>query len=137
MGRKFASIIADTAFFFDHRAVMFGGQHALLGGAGAFGVLTAEFFAVVPRGLGGLAFALLERGEEPFPGKLAVHALGTRILHGDGNTGGQMAQGDPRGDLVDVLSARTAGAAEGFLQFSFVQGGDGFHVWNGTVREYY
>lgn len=114
--------------------MVFGGQHAFLGAARAFGGLAAEFFALVLRGIGGLALALLERGQEPFAGKLAVHALRAGILDADGDVGRQMAQGHARGNLVDILAARTAGAAEGLLKFSFVQGGYVFHVWNRLVR---
>ena len=92
--------------------MMFVGEHALLGRAGSLGILATEFFARVARGLGGAAFALLERGEQAFAGQFPVHRLGTRILHRHGNFGGQMPQRDARGDFVDVLAARTGRANE-------------------------
>ena len=113
---------------------MFGGEHALLGAAGALGILAANFFALVPGGAHGFALAQLQSSEKTFAGDLPVHELGTRVLNGDGNVGGEMAQGDARGNFVDVLAARPGGAAEDFLQLGFVQGSDGLHIFESDLR---
>ena len=69
----------------------------------------------------GLLFPLLQGGEEPLAGKLAVLGLVARVLDRDRDIGREVAQGDAGGDLVDVLAARAGSPAESFLQFSVNQ----------------
>jgi len=95
-------------------------QNPILHSARAFGVLSAELFAGMLGGGGGLAFALLKRAEQSFAGKLTVRRLRAGILHGDAQVRRQMPQRDPRRDLVDVLAARARGMAERFLKLGFV-----------------
>lgn len=113
---------------------MFGFEDAFLRRAGSFGVLAAEFFAIMAGGVAGLAFALLQRSKQPFPGKLPVHGLGTGILHRDGHIGRQMAQRHAGGDFIHVLAAGTRRTGEGLLQLRFVEMGDWLHDF--TARPY-
>ena len=106
---------------------MLGFKDAFLRRARTFGILAAEFFAVVTGGVAGLAVTLLQGGKEPFAGKLPVRGLGTGILHGDGNVRRQMAQRYAGGNLVHILSAWTRRTGEAFLQLRFVEMGDWFH----------
>ena len=108
---------------FDAGAVVFRPKHPLLYRAGAFGVLAAEFFPGLFDQFGGFALAFLKFGEETFTGQLAVHGLGTRILDGDADIRGEMAEGDAGGNLVHVLPARPGRTAENLLQFGLIQRG--------------
>ena len=51
--------------------------------------------------------AAVNGGEETFAGKGSVLELGTGVLDGHGDAGGEVAQGDFGGGLVDVLATRT------------------------------
>jgi len=48
-----------------------------------------------------------------------VTGLGSRSAHPHGETRRQVAEGDRRGDLVDVLATRTARPAEDFFDFAW------------------
>lgn len=85
---------------------------------------------MVPRGISGFTLAILEGGEEAFAGELPINELGAGVLDSNRHIGGQMAEGDSGGNLVDVLAAWAGGAAENFLQLGVVQMGDGFHRIN-------
>ena len=116
-------IIQSPAFFFDKRPAAFGLEHAVFGSGRAFGGLAAQFLPGLAGRVGRLAFALLERGEQAFPGELAVNGLGAGILDRHRQVGGQMAQGDAGGNLVHVLPARPGRTAENLLQFGLIQRG--------------
>ncbi|MDB6065639.1 MAG: hypothetical protein JWR26_1847 [Pedosphaera sp.] len=120
-------IVALPAVFFDGRTAMLCLQDALLGGPRTLCILAAKFLPAMPRRFSRLSFPLLQGGEQPFAGELPVHELRTRILDSHADIGGQMPESDPRGDFIDILSARARRAAENFLQLRFVQCGDWFH----------
>ncbi|MDB6067686.1 MAG: hypothetical protein JWR26_3894 [Pedosphaera sp.] len=124
---EIGSIVSLTAVFLDGRTAMLGLQHSLLGGSRTLCILAAELFTPVPRRFSRLSFPLLQCGKQPLARQLPVHELRTRILDSHADIGGQMAQGDSRGDFIDILPAGPRGAAENFLQLRFVQCGDWFH----------
>lgn len=95
-------------------------QHTFLDGARSLRIFAAQAFTFVLGGGRGIALALLEGGEEALARKPSVHCLRTGVLHGHADVRGQMAQGDARGNFVDVLPAWPGGAAEGFFQLAFV-----------------
>ena len=49
--------------------------HPLLDAARSLGILPANFFPAVARGSDRIAFALLQRGEQPLTRELSVHPL--------------------------------------------------------------
>ena len=129
---NYGLVVEMTAVMLDAGAVALGLEDAFLGRAGAFGVLAAEFFAGMAGSVPGLAFALLEGGQQAFAGELAVHGLGAGILYGDSDIRGQVTERHAGGNLVDVLAAGTGRAGKDFLQLGFVQMGDWFH---GSLEE--
>lgn len=121
------SVVNASAVFFAKGAAMFVIQHARLNGPGTGGMLAAYLLAGMPGGGFSVAFPSLESSEQTVAGKLPIDGLRAGILDADDDIGGQMAQGDAGGDLVDILAARPRRAGEALLQFSVVQMCDGAH----------
>ena len=102
--------------------MFFVGEDAAFDGGGAGAFAAAFEFAFGD----GLFFGLFGAGAEGFgealAGEFAVAGLGTGVLDGDDDAGGDVAESDFGGDFVDVLAAGAGGAVELFFEFGFLEG---------------
>jgi hypothetical protein len=94
-----------VAFVFEDAAFEAGGAR---GFAAAFEFFFCDGFFF------GAVFVEAQGFGKAVAGKDAVARLGTGVLNGDGDAGGDVAQGDFSGDFVDVLPARAGGTVEVF-----------------------
>ena len=100
-----------TTFFVFEDAAFYGGWAGAFAAAFEFSFLDGFFF--------GLFRARTEGFGQALAGESAVLGLRARVLDGDGDAGGDVAEGDFGGDFVDVLAAGAGGAVEVFFEVGF------------------
>lgn len=66
-----------------------------------------------------VSLTLRERGQQAFACELPIARLRARVLHGDGDSRGQMTQAHGRRDFVDVLATGSRSVRKSFLQIRF------------------
>jgi hypothetical protein len=113
--------VFSRAFAFQGTAAFFVLKNAGFDAGGAFSFLAASALDFGGSSLLTFSHSIIQRLQETFASELAVLELGARILDGDEDAGGQMAQNYFGGGFVDVLSARSRRAFEGFFEFRLVQ----------------
>ena len=103
-------------------AAAFSFQDPLLDSAGTlFGFLPAQFLGFGAAGRFFLAPLALDLVQEPAPGQLAIHRLGTRILNADRGPAGDVPQLHTGGNLVHVLATGARGARKLFLKIGHLK----------------
>ena len=96
-------------FFVGEDAAFYGGGAGTFAAAFEFAFGDGSFFGFFgpsPEGFG-----------DALAGEIPIAGLGTGILNGDGDAGGDVAEGDFGGDFVDVLTAGAGGTIEVFFEF--------------------
>ena len=114
-------IVRRGAELLDSGSPAFRFQNALLQTAWPRRALTTNFLST--RDLSSTLFfaTLFQRRSQTFPRQLAIHRLRTGILNRDADASRPVTQSHRGGNLVNVLTARSAGTGKCFLQVGFAK----------------
>lgn len=123
------SIIHAAPQFLQTGSLALGFEDALLQRARSWRTLSADLFSLAEVGRSSFRTTPLNRIQQSLTRELAVHRLGSRILHSHTQARRQMAERHRRRNFIDVLPARPAGAREFFLEIRLAQ----FHQTNRPI----
>ena len=115
------SIFQMVTRTFERTATAFVFEHAAFDGRRARSFSAAFQFSFLNGFFSGLLFPRAERLGQTFARQRAILRLRTRVLNGDDDAGRNVTQRYFRGDLIDVLPARSGGSIELFFEFRFLE----------------